>query len=617
MIMAPTPRLTASAQTQRGVSSVLFMMLLGLGLSALVLAAAAHLRASQSQSRTVHAQTQAQLKAWSGAEALRQYLYPLGASEAAKLEPGAVNFQGLDGVSARISRVDPSHADCEGSTRIASEIAGSSGGAQALLGLVYCAGGQAGGGGSGGKLPINIKGNLDLSGDLKLLGDEKARMVVDGRVSGAGSLAGIHELYASGNITLGGSTSINTVFSEGSIALSGSGSYSVLNAMQDITLSGGVKAGSLTANGRVKLESNELVSVSAIGDVQLGSAKLGQLKTRGSATASNAQISGQALVERSYSEGSNGAVASGLYGQTLSVPGWNTQVRMQRQAGLVVDIKPLTPQSISQPRIDAYEYRSAANYRFERDAQNRTVVEVSQVQGLPDGRYFLTGQGDKQDWLCTSSSYSAASCLAKICAGFSEYNSCLSYQPATQTWVLAGLSMAPGVVWFKGNLSAGQGSYANSFIATGNIITAGNNVTEALNYAGHSKVCSNSQFPGLRPQTYCPSGSAEIKPQPAGNIAFAAGGSVGGVYSGGRIDLSAANHVYGDVLAGDVLITGGSTVVHGHVVAARLGTQSSGSSFGASTTIDLRNLPGSFKPGENPSGAGAPASARLLWARYR
>lgn len=612
-----TSPLPAGHHRQHGVSSVLFMMLLGLGLAALVLGAAAHVRASQSQSLTVHAQTQAQLKAWSGAEALRQYLYPLGAATAAKLEAGAVNFQGLDGVSARLSSVQAGHADCEGGTRIAAELGGASGGAQALLGLVYCASGEAGGGGQGGKQAINIKGNLDLSGDLKLLGDDKARMVVDGRVSGAGSLSGIHELYASGSVNLGGSTSINTVFSEGSITLNGSGSYSKLSAMRDIALSGGVSAGSLMANGGVSLQSNEVISLSALGDVQLGSGKVGQLKTRGSASGSNARISGQALVERSYTEGSNGAVASGFYGQSLNVPAWNRQVQMLPQSGMQVELTPLTPQTISLPRIDAYEYRAAANYRFERDAQGRTVVEVSQVEGLRDGRYFLVGQADKQDWLCTSTSYSAADCLAKICAGYSAYNSCLSYQADTQTWQLAGVSMAPGVVWFKGNFSAGQGEYANSFIATGDIKTAGNNTTEAVNYAGYAKVCNNSLFPGLRPRAYCPAGSAEIKPQPAGNIAFAAGGSAGGVYSGGRIDLSAANHVYGDVLAGDLLITGGSTVVHGHVVAARLGTHTGTNAFGASTTIDLRNLPGSFKPGENPSQGGVPASSRLLWARYR
>ncbi|QPF73519.1 DUF342 domain-containing protein [Roseateles sp. DAIF2] len=604
---------------QQGVASVLFMMLLGLGLMALVLGAASQVRGSQSQSQTVHAQTQAQLRAWNGAEALRQYLAQSGAAQASTIPANApVAFQGLQGINATVTAVTAADPLCQGGTRVDANLRGASGGANSLLQLVYCATGQPGGGGQSGNDAVNIKGNLDLSGDLKVLGKEKARMIVDGKVQGAGSLNGIHELYATGNVTLGGSTSIDTVFSEGNISLSGSGNYRQLEAMGDITLSGGVKASTLFANGKISLESNEVPTLSAIGDVKLGSnAKVTDLKTKGSVVAVNSQISGSALVQGSYTEGSNGAVASGQYGQNLTVPGWNTQVRMNHVPGLVVALTPRTQQTISRPRVDVYEYRAAANYRFERDTDNRTIVTVNQVEGIPDGRYFLAGQADKQDWLCRSgANFSASDCVAKICAGHSEHNSCLSY--SNGTWSLAGQSMAPGVAWFEGNLSAGQGSYANSFMASGNITTAGNNTTEALNYAGYAKVCNNSLFPGLRPKGYCKAGSAELTPQPLGNIAFAAGGiGPSGKYSGGRIDLSAANHVYGDVLAGDLLQTGGSTVVHGHVVAARMGNGTGNNSFGASTTIDLRNLPSTFTPGGGQGGNAAPPAARILWSRYR
>ncbi|MDC6171072.1 hypothetical protein [Paucibacter sp. XJ19-41] len=613
-----TSKTPYSPRSQRGVASVLFMMLLGLGLAGLVFGAVYAVSGSQSQTRTVHAQTQAQLKAWGGAEALRQYLYQLGAAKSAELEAdSAVAFTGLDGVSAGIRAVSAADPDCEGATKVAAQVTGSSGGANALLALVYCASGKPGGGGSSGSDAINIKGNLDLSGDLQVLGDDKARLIVDGKVSGAGSLNGINHLYAADSVTLGGSTSIATVFSEGSITLSGSGSYNKLSAMKDITLKGGVSAGTLMANGAVSLKSNQVVAVSAIGDVQLGGARVSMLKTQGNASGNNARITAEALVQGSYSEESDGAVASGQYGQSLTTPKENKQVSMTRVAGLRVALTALTPTTISSPRIDAYEYRAASNYQFERDADNRTVVTVSQVSGIPDGRYFLAGSGANQDWLCSSASYAAASCVAKICAGHSNYNSCLSYDTVSQTWTLAGTSMAPGVAWFKGNLVAGQGDYANSFIATGDIKTAGNNTTEALNYAGYAKVCNNSLFAGLAPRGYCSSGSAELKPQPLGNIAFAAGGYIGASYSGGRIDLTAANHVYGDVLAGDLLLTGGNTTVHGHVVAARMGNHGGNNAFGASTKIDLRNLPSSFKPGENPLNVGQPASAKLLWSSYR
>ncbi|HET7866956.1 MAG TPA: hypothetical protein VFL86_21355, partial [Burkholderiaceae bacterium] len=299
--------------------------------------------------------------------------------------------------------------------------------------------------------------------------------------------------------------------------------------------------------------------------------------------------------------------------------------KMTRVPGLAVPIVALTFDTIQIPKIDAYAYRSAANYQFDRDSSGRTVVTVSQVNGVPDGTYYLTGNADKQDYLCTGPSYAAGSCPAKICEGYSDYNSCFDYSGGT--WSINGKTMAPGVAWFKGNLSAGVGTYYNSFIATGNITTAGANITKAVNYAGPGSsvvpkvdaVCINSRFGSLYPLNFCTgTGGATFVSNPPGNIAFAAGGMVGTTYVGGRIDLTASNDVYGDVLAGDLVVTGGSTTVHGVILATRQGSNTGNSGFGASTRIDLTNLPSTFHPGgDGPPTTNPPPSARLLWSRYQ
>jgi len=620
---APAPAPAAGgartrAHKQRGISSLLFLLLSGLSLGAMVFGGIYYVRSLQTQSVTVHALTQAQLKAWSGLEAVRQHLFQLGASEAAKLAPNqAVQFAGLGGISATVVEVlanDASH--CGGGTRVGFDITGSSGGANALLAATFCAkGGPGSSGGNSRDAVINIKGNLDLGGDLSVIGGDKARVVVDGNVNGAGSLAGISNLYASGDINLGGATEFDMLFAEGNIKLSGSGIYSSLQSMKNVTLSGTVGVGTLKANGSVSTEANSITELNAIGNVLLGSgAKVGNLKTSGHVSATNAHISGTASVQGNYEERSAGSAKAGQYGGSLSVQPWNAEVKLTRQAGLSVPLTPLTATAIATPSVDAYAYKAIANYVFER-VGNDTKVSVRSVNGIPDGSYFLTGSGDKQDYLCSSSSYSAASCKAKICNGNSEYNSCFAYNAGK--WTLAGMNMAPGVVWFQGDFEAGQGSYANSWIATGHINTAGNNLTEAVNYAGHAKVCSNGNFPGLWPKNFCKPGSTVLLPVSSGNIAFAAGGLLGNVYSGGKIMLGSSNHVYGDVLAGDILETSGSTTVHGYISAARNGLGTGNNKLGASTKIDLSNLPAGFKPGDNLPNSGGALAATLLWSRYR
>lgn len=615
--MQPKPALH-HFHSQRGISSVLFMLLTGLSLGAMVFGAIYYVRGLQSLSVTVHALTQAQLKAWSGAEALRQHLYQLGAAEAAKLPLNqVVAFTGLSGVAASVVDVLASDSvNCGGGTRVGFNITGSSGGANALLAATFCAKGNGGTPAAGGSSPpVNIKGNLTLGGDLQLLGGDKARVVVDGQVSGSGSLNGISNLYATGDITLGGSTNIDVVFSEGKVSLNGSGIYSVVQAMKNVSLSGGVVVGSMTANGTVTIESNSVTEMNAIGNVILGDgSKLGSLKTRGHVVASNSAISGNAAVAGNYEEKSNGSVASGNYGGSLNTPVWNSQVKMTRVAGLTVAITPLTASTISAPKFDAYAYKALANFVFERSG-NDTKVTVNSVSGIPNATYFLVGSGGAQDYLCSSNSYNAASCKAKICAGYSEWNSCFSYSGGK--WTIAGLTMAPGVMWFNGDLETASGTYYNSWIASGNINTGGSNITYAVNYAGYANVCANARFPSLAPSNFCSSASKTLLPVAAGNIAFGAGGLVGKVYSGGKIDLSASNDIYGSVLAGDILLTGGSTTVHGYVSAGRQGNSSGNSTLGASTKIDLRNLPSGFNPGETGASAGAPMSAALLWSRYR
>lgn len=610
---------TDRARVQRGLSSVLFLMLTGLSLGAIVFGAIYYVRGFQSQSVTVHAATQSQLKAWTGVEALRQYLYQLGATEAGKFTVNqTVNFGTVSGVSARVSSVTVNDSTyCGGGTRLGFDITGSSGGGNSLLGAMFCVMGSAGTPGSSTEAAMNLKGNVDLGGNMEVISNDKTRVLVDGSISGSGSLSGINYLYATGNVTLGGATAFDNLYSEGNINLSGSGSYTTVSSMKDVTLSGSVQVGTLTANGKATLNSNMVTDLNAVGDVVLNAAPyVTNLKTKGSVTASNAVIGNNALVQLNYTESSNGLVASGSYGGTLNKPSWNNQFQMTRVPGLQVSVTPMSSQAVTAPTFDAMPYKAVANYVIERSGAS-TKITVKDVNTIPDGVYFLAGTGANQDWLCTTANYSAGTCLAKICTGWSAFNSCLSYNAGSGTWTIDGSSMAPGVVWVSGNLVAASGTYFNSFIVSGNISTGGNNITYAVNYAGYSAVCNNSIYPNLYPKNFCKAGKSDLQYLPYGNIAFGAGSKVGTTYVGGKVDLTAANHVYGSVLAGDILSTGGNTVIHGFVSAADMGVNTGNNTIGANTKIDLTFLPAGFKPGDTGAVAATSFSATLLWTRYR
>lgn len=154
------------------------------------------------------------------------------------------------------------------------------------------------------------------------------------------------------------------------------------------------------------------------------------------------------------------------------------------------------------------------------------------------------------------------------------------------------MSIAPGVAWFDGNLEVGNGTYYNTFIATGygsktdSIITSGSHTTYAPNYAGYSGsvsgtqyapqgVCNSTYFSGLIPTQFCNSSTQTYTPQTIGNFAFKAGSCTGNCYSytGGNIKTGASSNIYGNVLAGNEFNSGGSTTIAGHITALAQGNR--------------------------------------------
>ncbi|MBZ8144072.1 hypothetical protein CLD22_30340, partial [Rubrivivax gelatinosus] len=170
-------------------------------------------------------------------------------------------------------------------------------------------------------------------------------------------------------------------------------------------------------------------------------------------------------------------------------------MRVTVTPGYTVVINPVTVETVAtfeRPRItvDAYALQSQANFVFLGvDASGNPRVQVAQINGLEDGSYYVAANASGgRNYLCKAVSGSTCiSPLMKICQGYSDYNNCLDY--ASGRWTLQGTTMLPGVLWFAGDLTISNGTWVNTFLATGDIGTAGGVKVYAPNYIGSAYTC--------------------------------------------------------------------------------------------------------------------------------
>ena len=315
-------------------------------------------------------------------------------------------------------------------------------------------------------------------------------------------------------------------------------------------------------------------------------------------------------------------------------------MRVRHQAGLKVPLEPVPEFRLGATRINANDYRDAANLIIywdpadrSADALQRIRIKLQHMAGVPDGAVYRLGRQRADDWqrndLCPALQPDGKRCapvsgqpVLRLCE--SDAESCLGGSNAQQ-WLLKLKplqGMLPGVVLFEGNLSL-YGRLDNAILATGHIETSSNVELWSLRQAGAARVPQSGLSGRL------PAEPLQRGPQCVARIAAAGDRAAGRrlrrgqAFSGGKIKLGASNRIHGAVLAGDTLDTAGSTHIFGPVSAA-LQSRPPGSpppsrplnSLGAETVIDIsgqNGLPGEGGGTPNPQ-AGA---ARVLWARYR
>lgn len=742
----------AGPRRQRGIATLLIVLMLGLALGTSTLLSWNSLRGSQERMLSVHSTAPAQASAWRGVELVRRWLQDVepdvleGWAKGGQAVP--VTFaapEGAPGISARITGVEAASATAWRVTAQVGGVAAAGGPAQtrATVEVVYEIAPAAAGGG-GGDTPdtatvsaISIYRDLVMRGSITVAGGEGAVFNVDGNVDlQSASITGIDTIRATGDVDIGSNIRVGTVHSNGDVTLHGSASVAQIRARGDVTILGGARpvsvranglvtlrggsgdvvesrggvsvpaggvtittvrtmgdvlwsgtgggAGSIEANGRVEYAggnrptairargrvalsgggaatvasngaithaaNSEPSSLQAIGDVTLSKAGARQVRTRG-----NTRVQGYGGIAALEGQGNlyvaGWVTVTGTIGGTLTkAEQWNTGVKVKVVPGYRVDVAEVPAITVEEvpelvmtrPRIDAYALRAAANYVFE-IAGNAPRVTVANVAGVPAGSYVLgirqEGSQRYPEWLCRPADLSNGVCrapVATLCQGYSRYNGCLTY--ANGTWTLNGTSLARGVAWFDGNLAVGNGTYVNTFIATGNIATSGSHRTLAPNYAGYAAVCANATPPGtqlaanrdfaaLVPTSLCDVQAGAMVPTALANAAYVAGGyRAGGGFVGGNIDLGASTRADGSVLAGNLITTGGSTTVSGALLAAGQGSDGAAAQMGGSTSLDLDTGAAGYDPGavpcemaecESDDTPAGEASAQILWTRYR
>lgn len=680
---APYPHGFSRPRHQQGVTTVMMVMLVGLAVMASTFAVVQYVRTGQDQSLTVHAQTQAQMNAWTGAELVRQYLAGLSTAQrntllasvqGASAAGTALTFSsGADSMGARLMNTSTASnfvAQVTGTTALASDKAKST----VTLELHYTV---SGGTSSLSSLSTVFKSamNTKLEGSITINKDASAQSVMNiaGDLStGGNSITGADIINATGTINIGSGSSYQILNSNCDVVISGGVQVVTINARRHVCGSGGTKvSGVATANGSINMattgngtlaalaetaftdscsatgsagggasnvaatcadpigagvdlftgnSNGQATSVLTIGNVYMGSGTIGSL------------VAGNNLVLKGSGANISGTVGGSIVNNGYSFNGTVTTGGPSPAMTTVAAVS-ITPDN----QFNATDYRSYANYAFYVSNGN-LLVDVKNVHSVTDGTYLLgNANGNaRYDYLCATSNSTCNQNNATMNLCLSSQ--CIRYDASSLRWYVGNdmNAIRPGVAWFSGDLDAGNGTYYNTFIATGNIATSGSHVTYAPNYAGYSGavdgttyapsgVCTTAAGAAIAyyPSNFCNTSSASYDATAAaglGSYAYMAGSFSGSTYQassyvGGNIVLASSTNAYGYVLAGNAFTSAGSSTIRGYISAQGLGVSNPAqatkySSLGASTTINAQSLPSTLTTNNGPS------TVTIAYARY-
>lgn len=681
---------------QKGIATILVVVLVGVAMTAASLGIVHSMKAAQEKQVAVHAVTHAQAGAWTGVEAFRRYLMTLDATGISNLANTNTMPIGLSAHYGSISAKNISVSDQGGGVyQVSAEIANTHSAAKstAALGVVFEV--NTGGGLANAQLSASLTflDNLNVNGEIvfNTPAGTKADLNVKGNINITNiTVSPLGDLTSTGTVTLNSGVTVDSIFANDNVSVTASAKVDLVRTKGNLTTEGGGYITTAWVDGNITSTMNGTNASgytseqwNSIGFVNVGSGNHKYIKTGGTLDIDyvNGMQTAQAVGNVTITN--NGAnigdlITEGSINCTKGGPNFNTMsangaVIGKCNAGVVANQNPPHDITVMQPNptysidefvVDVWALKSYSNYVFERESDGSLAVQVNNIQGAASGTTYYVGnfRDDglglyKKSILCTEKPDSNGNCTLdtitdlELCRGDggTYFNDCLSYKTPNKGepyWELLGEFTAPGVMWFKGNISIDIEVGYTTFLASGDIVTTGSPYLKAINFAGYGPVCNGqasditdiafktlyaTYFQDQYPTEYCDKTKPEYTPQSIGNMIFAAGGydpSGNNTYSGGYIDLGSTTEVFGSVLAGSILKSFGGIKIHGYVTAAALNTadvSSIDNVLDGSTTIDLTSFPSTFDPTLVPDmseactqncGGNDEDRSKVLWSRY-
>lgn len=579
--------LNSSLRNQRGIATILIVVLVGVALTATAMGIMHSMRSTQEKHVAVHATTHAQTGLWSGVEALRRYLGSLTPAQLLALN-GSTNLGlqlGSGNAFGNMSIKSVTVVENTNNFRVNATIVNSHGAANASAAVDVVFNVERIAAPTSVRVPaaLDFHDDLQLGGNIVFNAPASASPIinVDGNIDASNiSITGLGVLNATGTVTLGSGVQGKEVNSNGNVRLTQAAKVDKVSTRGTVVSDGNSGARVIWANGAVTLggsyRSDAVNSRSTI-DVTMGAhgnlKAMRDITVRNDATLvdevqtkANVNVRNNATVTNIIAEGN---LTCSLIWKRFTTASFNGIVQPAclnanevttaaiNQSNTVTVMNEIEPISIPRFVIDVWTLKQHANYVFEWDSsRNRTKVTVNNISGVTNGTVFWVGNyapnynvnpqiPPKKSYLCSTFDASG-NCLTPaagnlgLCIGHSTDNECLSYNTTTKTWVFNGKNATPGILWFNGNVTLDNGYNYSTVLATGDVNTAGGMKIQSVNYAGFDAMCKaiaphfpptetvaknfyKNMFEDQIPTNLC-TGTNTYTPLDVGNIAIAAGG---------------------------------------------------------------------------------------------
>jgi hypothetical protein len=542
---------TSSPHSQRGIATVLIVVLIGVALTATAMGIMHSMRSSQEKHVAVHAATNAQIGAWAGVEAFRLYLDSQGVGGLADGGTYPISLDGYGTMTAKdIKITDTATGHRVGATIVNVQDAAHS---SAAVGVMYEITSTAGEYQLSG--PLNFNDDLMLTSRLVL--DNPMSLNVKGDVTiNNANITNLLGINTTGSVTVSSNNAINlgTIHANGDVKLSGTDAFAPeIKTQGEVKLEGSARAPLISANRKVVHNANSnTTSMRSRSDIEIGNS---------SGNHEYVNSGGKATIESAYSRtittlSSVGRINNKSAAATLTnvqgeenldcLSAWNsftnigingtlgencTHLReppdgqtVAESAGISVPVMPpVAPFRMPTLAVDVYPFRGEANYWVSYE-DSKIKVRVSNINGLDDGVYYV-GKGYKicesldANGDCTSDKYMCLgqavheACITYSLKSFTvadDAGAAISYQnlplgthPSKGYFEIQGAGIAPGIWWIDGSLVLSNGYNNGTILVTGNIATSNHYRGAAVNYGSEPVVYSHSvRDPNLRTTPY-------------------------------------------------------------------------------------------------------------------